>query len=94
MLPLPVPGTVKFNTIKTVAACARIHWARGTFDRVNPSLLADLEPLDSFLRLLDLPDELSVQLLAVSATAVVLRRIGRWAATSIIVISPRFAQNI
>ena len=43
----------------------------GAFDGVNPSLLADLEHLDDLRRALDVFDVLLLQLLAVSATAIV-----------------------
>ena len=69
------------NTIKSIAACARIHCATGTFNRLNPSLLAALKHFDGLRRALDVPDA-DLLLLAVSATAIVqpldLLKIRRW----------------
>jgi hypothetical protein len=56
-------------TIKIVAACACIHWARSTFDRVNLSPLADLEHFDGPRWALDMADG-GLLLLVVSATAI------------------------
>jgi hypothetical protein len=63
-------------TIKSGAACARIHWVGGTFDGVNPSLLADLESFDDLRRALDVADGALLALLAVSATAIMQPRDG------------------
>jgi hypothetical protein len=63
-------AVLNLYTIKSGAVCARIHWARRTFDKVKLLLLADLEHLDDLRRVLDVPDGLLVQLPAVSATAI------------------------
>ena len=69
-------------TTELIAACARIHWSEGAFDGVNLSLLADLEHFDSLRRVLVVADGLLLQLLAVSATAIMQPRdalkIRRW----------------
>jgi hypothetical protein len=58
-------------TIKVGSARAHIHWASGLFDGVKRPLLGVLEHFESLRRLLDVPDGLLLQLLAVSATAIV-----------------------
>ena len=86
MLPVMAPTVLAAKsvltvqlTIKSGAACAGIHWSGGTFYRVNPSLLADLEYFDDLRRIVDVPDGLLVQLPAVSATAI--RQPRRWLET-------------
>ena len=68
--------------MKSGAACARIRWAEGAFDKVKPPLLADLKHFDGLRRALDVPDGLLLQLLAVSVTAIMqprdLLKIRRW----------------
>ena len=67
------------NTIKSGAACARIHWDGVLFDRVNASLLNVLGHFDDLRRALEVPDGLLLLLMAVSATAIKQPR--RWLKT-------------
>ena len=69
-------------TINSGAACARIHWVGGLFDALIWPVLADLKHFGDLRRLLVVSDGLLLQLLAVSATAIMQLRdalkIRRW----------------
>ena len=71
------------STINIGSACTRIHWAGGLFGRANPSPLDLFEHFDDLRRVLDVADGVLLQLLAVSATAIMqprdLLKIRRWA---------------
>ncbi len=58
------------NTIKSGAACARIHWSTGTFDRVNLSILDVLKYFEDLRRALDVLDGFLAQLLDTPDTAI------------------------